>query len=97
MIVGTAEGRVIGFLSLSIGDQLHHAGKIATVEELVLSFDQRGKGYGTMLLNRALAIARENRCKGIELTSNFSRTDAHAFYLRNGFKKSSFKFKKDLP
>ena len=56
----------------------------------------QGKNYGTMLLNYAVKLAKNQKCDVIELTSNFSREDAHKFYEKNGFKKSSYKFKMNL-
>ncbi|MCR5187112.1 MAG: GNAT family N-acetyltransferase, partial [Clostridia bacterium] len=62
----------------------------------VINKNLQGKGYGTTLLNYGVQIAKSQKCDVIELTSNFSREDAHRFYERNGFKKSSYKFKMKL-
>ena len=73
--------------------QLHHADKVDTVEELVINPKFQGKKYGTSLLNYAIELAKNEKCNVIELTSNFSREEAHKFYEKNGFIKSSYKFK----
>lgn len=49
-----------------------------------------------MLLNYAVQLAKNKKCDVIELTSNFTRENAHRFYEKNGFKKTSFKFKMNL-
>ena len=86
----------IGFISIIINYQLHHADKVATIEELVIDKKYQGKSYGTLLLKYAIEIAQNQKCDVIELTSNFTREDAHKFYEKNGFEKSSYKFKIDL-
>ena len=83
----------IGFISVTINYQLHHADKVATIEELVINKNFQGKSYGTILLNYGIQLARNQKCDVIELTSNFSRENAHRFYEKNGFKKSGYKFK----
>lgn len=84
--------QIIGFLSLNIDYQLHHAGKVATIEELIISSKFRNIGAGKLLLENAIKQAKKKHCEIIELTSNFSRERAHNFYIKNGFKKSSYKF-----
>lgn len=94
--VAVEEDNVIGFISLVIDYQLHHADKVGTIEELIVSSESRSQGVGKLLLNYAVCYAKENSCDVIELTSGFSRTDAHRFYEKNGFRKGSYKFKMNL-
>lgn len=95
-IIGIEESNVIGFLSLVIDYQLHHAEKVATIEELIVSSKYRSNGIGKKLLENAIDYAKNNNCEVIELTSGFSRERAHKFYEKNGFTKGSYKFKMDL-
>ena len=95
-IVVIEDNNVVGFLSLVIDFQLHHIGKVATVEELIVSSKYRSNGIGRNLLENAINYAKENKCDVIELTSNFSREAAHRFYEKNGFNKESYKFKMKL-
>ena len=55
-IVGVEKNNVIGFLSLVINFQLHHAGKVATVEELIVSSKYRGNGIGSFLLKNMILL-----------------------------------------
>lgn len=87
---------VIGFLSLNIDYQLHHINKVSTIEELIVSSKYRSNGAGKLLLENAINYAKSNNCEVIELTSGLSREKAHNFYIKNGFKKGSFKFKMKL-
>lgn len=95
-IVETKENKIIAFLSLVIDYQLHHADKVATVEELIVSSKYRRNGIGKSLLDNAINYAKEKNCDVIELTSGFSREVAHRFYEKNGFNKGSYKFKMNL-
>lgn len=95
-IVAVEQNKIFGFLSLIIDYQLHHADKVGTIEELIVSSESRSQGVGKLLLNYAVCYAKENGCDVIELTSGFSRTDAHRFYEKNGFCKGSYKFKMNL-
>ena len=87
---------IIGFLSLNIEYQLHHVSKVATIEELIVSSKYRSNGAGKLLLDNAISYAKKQKCTIIELTSSFERERAHNFYIKNGFKKGSFKFKMSL-
>ncbi len=87
---------ILGFISVNIDYQLHHEHLVATIEELVVTAKLRSQGYGKALLDYAINLASSLNCEVIELTSNFTRLKAHDFYERNGFDKSSFKFKYPL-
>lgn len=90
------EESIVGFISIVINYQLHHENKVATIEELIVGSNNRNKGIGKELLNKAIQCAKENECEVIELTSSMSRVDAHRFYERNNFTKGSYKFKMSL-
>lgn len=92
LLCAVEENEVVGFLLIAVRYMLHHADKVATIEELVVRENLRGQGIGNQLLNRSIEIAREKGCDTIELTSNLWREAAHRFYLRNGFEKRSYKF-----
>lgn len=63
---------------------------------LAVREDMQGKGVGSALLKKIEDIAAELGISLITLSSNFKRTDAHVFYEKNGFLKTSFTFKKYL-
>lgn len=91
-MVAEENKKLVGLLGLNIDYQLHHPKKVATVEELIITEDCRGKGVGKKLIEEVIKNARENDCDVIELTSNFARERAHNFYMKNGFSKDSYKF-----
>lgn len=63
---------------------------------LAVREDMQGKGVGSALLKKIENIAAELGISLITLSSNFKRNDAHVFYEKNGFLKTSFTFKKYL-
>ncbi len=86
------QGEVLGFCSLHIQALLHHAGKIAEVQELVLCPRARGAGAGRALIEAAKQKARQEGCLQIEVCCSLRRRDAHQFYEHIGLEKSHYKF-----
>ncbi len=59
----------------------------ARIEDLVVSQSQRGLGLGMALMLRAMEAAREAQAHVLDLTSNPSRREANALYVRLGFRR----------
>jgi len=93
-LVEEIDGKIVGLGVLSIIYPLHHCAKIGEVMELVVDENSRGKGTGKRLLDMLTTIAKEQGCKGIELSSNQKRKDAHRFYEREGFVNTHYKLTK---
>jgi glucosamine-phosphate N-acetyltransferase len=96
LIVAVENGRVVGFCTLTIKNNLWQAGNLGVVDELVVDAEKRGSGIGKMLIERIGRIAIENKCKRLELDSSFHRKEAHQFYEHLGFKSRAFWFSKEL-
>lgn len=78
--------RAVGFVSLSHRPQLRLRGRIATIDELVISQAWRNKGVGTKLLAAAVARAKALSAKRVELATHRPRQAyRRSFYERNGF------------
>ena len=60
----------------------------ADVAALVVDEHYRGKGVGKLLLQEAEKWAQQNQMKLIRIRSNAKRTDAHRFYIREGYQVS---------
>ena len=56
------------------------------VEAVRIASSCRGQGVGEWMINQALSLARKERCKIIQLTTNKERVDAKKFYEKLGFK-----------
>ncbi len=88
------EHEVIGFIHLRLEDQLHHAGKIAEILELIVVSHERKQGIGKELLRRGCLAAKKYGCIQVEVSSHCRRSDAHRFYEQNGFQNHHKKFTK---
>lgn len=83
---------IIGFASVHIQYLLHHAAKIAELQELIVTKGKQGIGVGSLLFNQIKKIAFEANCNQLEVCCNQIRKDSHKFYEKNGMKNSHFKF-----
>lgn len=71
-------------------------GKILYVDDLVTISEGRSRGYGRLLNDRLMELARTEGCATIELDSGVQRHDAHRFYLRERYAISSHHFSQRL-
>ena len=69
-----------------------YCGRRFEVDDLVTAEDHRSKGYGAAMIEALRAKARSLACDAVMLTSANWRTDAHRFYLREGFSKDAVLF-----
>jgi len=86
----------IGFCAYAIVNNLWQAGYIAYMYAMVVDEQQRGKGFGTMLIEASIEDAKVKGLKLLELDSGFHREKAHEFYLKLGFEKRAFLFSHPL-
>ena len=90
--VAEENGRLIGFASVHFQGLLHHAARIAELQELVVNHEARGLGLGKLLLNKVAELARLESCEQLEVSCNKRRTASHAFYESQGMTGTSYKF-----
>jgi N-acetylglutamate synthase-like GNAT family acetyltransferase len=88
------DGRVIGFASLHTEPQLHHAGLVGEIQELIVHETVRDKGIGAQLVSRLEQEAEKRGCVSIEVTTKNFRVDAQRFYEQVGFKRTHVNFTK---
>jgi len=91
-----SEGCVVGFASLHIVPQLHHAGLVGEIQELIVQETFRGKGTGAQLVLRLEQEAQKRGCVSIEVTTKNYRVDAQQFYEQVGFTRTHVNFTKNL-
>jgi len=83
---------IIGFASLHIQKLLHHCSTIGEIQEIIVAKEQQGLGVGAMLFEELKKIATTNKCIQLEVCCNLARENSHKFYLKQGMKKSHYKF-----
>jgi GNAT superfamily N-acetyltransferase len=66
------------------------------VDDLVTDAAHRSLGVGTALLDELERRAATLGCRVLELDSGHQRTDAHRFYLREGFADVSRHFRREV-
>lgn len=87
---------MIGYVSMTLENDLWVQGCLATLDELVVAESSRGRGVGTRLLRAMFSLARESGARRVELTSAYHRREAHALYTSLGFENRGFVFSKPL-
>jgi GNAT superfamily N-acetyltransferase len=94
MLVAVLDGERVGTVQLTFIPGIARLGmKRCLVEAVHIAPAHRSKGFGTQMIQWAIAQARERGCGMVQLTSNKKRLDAHRFYERLGFAKSHEGFK----
>lgn len=86
----------MGYMSLYVQPLLHHNGKVAEIQELIILPEFRSNGAGHLAMEFAKEFAKEEGCVLLELASSMKREDAHRFYTNNGFMRSHYKFTFEL-
>lgn len=77
--------QIVGMLTLVIY-RIPYVKK-SSLEDLVVDEQHRGQGIGKILLEKALAIAREQQVAYIDFTSRPRRIASNTLYEKAGFKK----------
>lgn len=95
-LVAQLASEVIGLITAELVPYFPNGSSICRVTSLVVLSQHRGHGLGETLVAAVADFAREHRCSGIELTSSERRVDAHRFYQRLGFSRTSLRFYKTL-
>jgi ribosomal protein S18 acetylase RimI-like enzyme len=88
ILVLEIDNMVIGMVSLQYLTSTYLGGKVAQLEDMIISKDYRKKGYGSKLFSRALSFARENGCLRVTLLTDYNNEVAIRFYESFNLKKS---------
>ena len=85
ILVMKIDGKVVGMVSLLYSISTALGGKVAILEDMVMSKDFRGKGLGKELLNEAIAFAQKRGCLRLTLLTDYDNETAIRFYQSAGF------------
>jgi N-acetylglutamate synthase-like GNAT family acetyltransferase len=89
-----SDGRPVGTYALLIMDKLEHGGAPSgIVDSVAVSAACQGQGIGKLMMRHAQEQCRRHGAYKLMLSSNMSRTDAHAFYEALGFERHGFSYK----
>jgi N-acetylglutamate synthase-like GNAT family acetyltransferase len=96
VLVAELDGAVVGCLSTSAMRVLHRPAPVGRISMMVVDEVLRGRGIGAALVRAAEAALAAQGCHMLEVTSNLRRTEAHRFYERLGYDKTSVRLAKTL-
>ena len=96
LLLALSNGTPCGLVAMKLNYSLTRGADVARITALVVSPDAHGQGIGRRLLREVETLARRNRAVRVEVTSNPSRTGAHAFYHACGYSDGSRHFAKPL-
>jgi GNAT superfamily N-acetyltransferase len=86
MVATDSFDKAIGFVALSHRPNLRSAGRVATIDELIVAKAHRKQGVGKELLKRAVDRAKVLGVKRLEIQSLGGTEDqALAFFSKCGF------------
>jgi predicted N-acetyltransferase YhbS len=96
VLVAEQEGRVIGCLSTSIMRVLHRPASVGRISMMVVDESMRSRGVGAALVREAECVLAKRGCYMVEVTSHVRRTDAHRFYEKLGYERTSVRLAREL-
>lgn len=94
LVVAEDADEVVGCLQLTLIPGLAFRGAWrGQIESVRIASDRRGQGIGAKMIDWAVQRCRDRDCRMVQLTSTNSRTDAHRFYARLGWRATHTGFK----
>ena len=92
--VAIISDQVVRFIAIAKEMALEIQNDFIRIKAMAVSTSYQSKGVGSSLLRHVESVALENDIELFALSSSFHRLDAHRFYERNGYNKTSFTFQK---
>src|SRR5262245_59226859 len=90
LVVAEADGAVIGCMQITFIPGISRRGAWrGQIESVRVARAKRGGGIGAAMFEWAIEECRRQGCSLVQLNTDKSRTDAHRFYERLGFKASN--------
>lgn len=92
MMIIEDEKEAIGFANLMTIFSVWAYGEALILDDLFLSEEYRGKGFGRSVMQLIENYAKKNGYKRLQLQSEFSNPNAHEFYTKLGYKYEDMHF-----
>ena len=87
---------MIGCLTTSLTQVLHRPAPVGRISMMVVDEKLRNRGIGAVLVAAAEQALAAQGCYMVEVTSHVRRTEAHRFYERIGYQRTSVRLAKEL-
>jgi GNAT superfamily N-acetyltransferase len=82
------DNKTVGMVSLLYSISTALGGKVAILEDMIITKKHQGNGLGSRLLNYAIDFARKRNCMRITLLTDYDNERAIGFYKKSNFIKS---------
>ena len=99
IFVAKTRDEIVGYLVINIREiikSIMRYRKQLSIEVICVDEKYRGKGIGSVLLNYAKKIAKENNCTDIYLTVNEENEDAIKLYEKFGLKVKNIAYSMEI-
>ena len=96
VLVAELDGAVVGCLTTSVMRVLHRPAPVGRISMMVVDEALRSRGIGARLVQAAEQALAAQGCYMVEVTSHARRVDAHRFYERLGYERTSVRLAKEL-
>lgn len=96
VLVAELDGGVVACLTTSSLRVLHRPAPVGRISMMVVDEGLRGQGIGAALVREAEGMLAADGCYMVEVTSNLRRVDAHRFYEKLGYERTSVRLAKTL-
>jgi len=84
-LIAELEAEAVGYASCHVQSLLHHAARVAEIQEMYVMPEYRSSGVGKALMKAIKTMAREKGAIQLEVTTRVIRKDAIRFYVREEF------------
>ncbi len=89
ILVLKVDNKIIGMVSLLYTISTALGGRVATLEDMIISKEYRNMGFGKELLAEAISFSKQQGCPRLTLLTDFDNDVAIKFYKGFGFTKSA--------
>jgi uncharacterized protein len=96
VLVACRDSQPLAFATLHVMRVMHRPQPVGRLTALAVMEHVRGQGIGRALVEAAEATLAAAGCGLLEVTTHERRTDAHAFYERLGFERTSRRYARKL-
>ena len=96
LVAVNLQNEIVGTATLHEMVVLHRPKPVGRITALVIAPNLRGQGIGSALVHHAETYFTDRGCGILEITSNQKLTQAHAFYEKLGFERTSIRLAKQL-
>ncbi len=96
ILVAETDGVVVGVINFIIRRTILHPGLSGLIDEIVVARSHRGGGIGKRLIYAAIEKCQQLGCCELEVSTEFTNTNARSFYKSCGFEEMGPLLERDL-